>query len=79
MYVCNCNGLTLAQIEEAVDSGVSEPHEALEYHNCRPRCCGCLNSIGYMIKDREERINVKHVGSEDCEIVARVRAGITTS
>ena len=51
MYICNCNGLTATQIEEVIEAGVDNPHETLEYHGCVPRCCGCLNRIGRMIKE----------------------------
>ncbi len=77
MYICRCNGLTETQIVEAIDNGVDKPHETLEYHGCNPRCCGCLNEIGHMIKDREESNYVEEQPSSG--LLAQARASITTS
>ncbi len=45
MYVCNCNGVTKREVEEAIDAGAHCPESVLAFHGCE-RCCGqCLPEI----------------------------------
>lgn len=45
MYVCNCNGVTTREVDEAIEAGESCPESVLAFHGCE-RCCGqCLPEI----------------------------------
>ncbi|MBL8548434.1 MAG: (2Fe-2S)-binding protein [Hyphomonadaceae bacterium] len=50
MYVCNCNGVTRREVEEAVAAGARCPKEVLAHHGCEPCCGRCLPEIrsGFM-------------------------------
>ena len=39
MYVCNCNGITDSEVEEAVRSGAEKWDDVHTYFDCVP-CCG---------------------------------------
>lgn len=39
MYVCNCNGITEAEVKEAVQSGAQQWDDVHTYFDCAP-CCG---------------------------------------
>ncbi|HWA00107.1 MAG TPA: (2Fe-2S)-binding protein [Caulobacterales bacterium] len=45
MYVCNCNGVTKREVEEAVSAGARRPEEVLAHHGCEPCCGRCLSEI----------------------------------
>ncbi len=39
MYVCNCNGITEKEVDEAVRSGAERWDDVHTYFDCAP-CCG---------------------------------------
>ncbi|MES1200666.1 MAG: (2Fe-2S)-binding protein [Pseudomonadota bacterium] len=45
MYVCNCNGVTEREVEEAIAAGARRPKEVLAHHGCEPCCGRCLPEI----------------------------------
>lgn len=49
MYVCNCNGVTRREVDEAISAGADQAETVLAHHGCEPCCGRCLPEI-------EERI-----------------------
>jgi bacterioferritin-associated ferredoxin len=45
MYVCNCNGVTRGEVDEAIAAGAEEPIGVLAHHGCEPCCGRCLPEI----------------------------------
>lgn len=45
MYVCNCNGVTRAEVDEAISAGAQGPEDVLAHHGCEPCCGRCLPEI----------------------------------
>jgi bacterioferritin-associated ferredoxin len=45
MYVCNCNGVTRAEVDEAISVGAGSPEAVLAHHGCEPCCGRCLPEI----------------------------------
>ncbi|MGE0830520.1 MAG: bacterioferritin-associated ferredoxin [Hyphomonadaceae bacterium] len=45
MYVCNCNGVTKREVDEAIAAGARHPEEVLGHHGCEPCCGRCLPEI----------------------------------
>jgi bacterioferritin-associated ferredoxin len=45
MYVCNCNGVTRSEVEEAIAAGAQGPKDVLAHHGCEPCCGRCLPEI----------------------------------
>ena len=45
MYVCNCNGVTRREVEEAIAEGARRPKDVLAHHGCEPCCGRCLPEI----------------------------------
>ncbi|MEQ1617200.1 MAG: (2Fe-2S)-binding protein [Terricaulis sp.] len=45
MYVCNCNGVTRAEVDEAIAAGAGQPEHVLAHHGCEPCCGRCLPEI----------------------------------
>jgi bacterioferritin-associated ferredoxin len=45
MYVCNCNGVTRAEVDEAIAAGAEAPEQVLAHHGCEPCCGRCLPEI----------------------------------
>jgi bacterioferritin-associated ferredoxin len=45
MYVCNCNGVTRNEVDEAIVAGAQGPEEVLAHHGCEPCCGRCLPEI----------------------------------
>ncbi|MGE3836510.1 MAG: bacterioferritin-associated ferredoxin [Hyphomonadaceae bacterium] len=45
MYVCNCNGVTRAEVDEAISAGAEAPEAVLAHHGCEPCCGRCLPEI----------------------------------
>ena len=45
MYVCNCNGVTRAEVDEAISAGAQGPEDVLSHHGCEPCCGRCLPEI----------------------------------
>ncbi|MEJ0060521.1 MAG: (2Fe-2S)-binding protein [Terricaulis sp.] len=45
MYVCNCNGVTKREVDEAIAAGARRPKEVLSHHGCEPCCGRCLPEI----------------------------------
>jgi bacterioferritin-associated ferredoxin len=45
MYVCNCNGVTRREVEEALAAGARKPEDVLAHHGCEPCCGRCLPEI----------------------------------
>ncbi|MEQ1811226.1 MAG: (2Fe-2S)-binding protein [Terricaulis sp.] len=45
MYVCNCNGVTRAEVDEAISAGAEGPEAVLAHHGCEPCCGRCLPEI----------------------------------
>lgn len=45
MYVCNCNGVTRAEVDEAISAGAQGPEAVLAHHGCEPCCGRCLPEI----------------------------------
>jgi bacterioferritin-associated ferredoxin len=45
MYLCNCNGVTKREAEEAIAAGAQRPEEVLAHHGCEPCCGRCLPDI----------------------------------
>ena len=45
MYVCNCNGVTRNEVDEAIAAGAQGPEEVLAHHGCEPCCGRCLPEI----------------------------------
>ena len=41
MYICNCNGLTERQVEEAIAAGAKKWRDVHAFHGCSPQCGGC--------------------------------------
>ena len=50
MYVCNCNGVTKQEVEEAVAAGARRPNDVLAHHGCEPCCGRCLQEIAEKIE-----------------------------
>ncbi|MES1202427.1 MAG: (2Fe-2S)-binding protein [Pseudomonadota bacterium] len=50
MYVCNCNGVTKREVEEAVAAGARRPKDVLAHHGCEPCCGRCLPEIAENIE-----------------------------
>jgi len=50
MYVCNCNGVTKREVEEAVAAGARRPKDVLAHHGCEPCCGRCLPEIADAIE-----------------------------
>jgi bacterioferritin-associated ferredoxin len=51
MYVCNCNGVTRREVEEALAAGARRPEEVLAHHGCEPCCGRCLPEIAGLACD----------------------------
>jgi len=51
MYVCNCNGVTDREVDEAVVAGAATAEAVLEHHGCSPCCGRCLIEIDGVIAD----------------------------
>jgi bacterioferritin-associated ferredoxin len=49
MYVCNCNGVTRAEVDEAISAGAQGPTDVLAHHGCEPCCGRCLPEIAESI------------------------------
>jgi bacterioferritin-associated ferredoxin len=45
MYVCNCNGVTRREVDEAIEAGAQDPEAVLGHHGCSPCCGQCLPEI----------------------------------
>ncbi len=45
MYVCNCNGVTRTEVDEAISAGAQGPEDVLAHHGCEPCCGRCLPEI----------------------------------
>jgi bacterioferritin-associated ferredoxin len=45
MYVCNCNGVTDREVDEAVAAGARCPRSVLAHHGAAPCCGRCLPEI----------------------------------
>ena len=45
MYLCNCNGVTRSEAEEAIAAGTRGPEAVLAHHGCEPCCGRCLPEI----------------------------------
>jgi bacterioferritin-associated ferredoxin len=45
MYVCNCNGVTRREVDEAIAEGADTPAQVLAHHGCEPCCGRCLPEI----------------------------------
>jgi bacterioferritin-associated ferredoxin len=45
MYVCNCNGVTRTEVDEAIAAGAQGPEAVLAHHGCEPCCGRCLPEI----------------------------------
>ncbi|HRK63477.1 MAG TPA: (2Fe-2S)-binding protein [Terricaulis sp.] len=45
MYVCNCNGVTRSEVDEAIAAGATGPEAVLAHHGCEPCCGQCLPEI----------------------------------
>jgi bacterioferritin-associated ferredoxin len=54
MYVCNCNGVTRREVEEAFAAGARCPREVLAHHGAEPCCGRCLPEIAGGIAARLE-------------------------
>ena len=50
MYVCNCNGVTDREVEEAIAAGARRPRDVLAHHGCEPCCGRCLPEIAGCLK-----------------------------
>ena len=50
MYVCNCNGVTRAEVDEAISAGAEGPEAVLAHHGCEPCCGRCLPEIADRIR-----------------------------
>lgn len=51
MYVCNCNGVTETEVEEAISAGARRPEDVLGHHGCDPCCGRCLPEIAETIEN----------------------------
>jgi bacterioferritin-associated ferredoxin len=49
MYVCNCNGVTRSEVDEAIEAGAKGPKDVLAHHGCEPCCGKCLPEIAESI------------------------------
>jgi bacterioferritin-associated ferredoxin len=49
MYLCNCNGVTRSEAEEAIAAGAQGPEAVLAHHGCEPCCGRCLPEIAEAI------------------------------
>lgn len=45
MYVCNCNGVTCSEVDEAIAAGAQAPEDVLAHHGAEPCCGRCLPEI----------------------------------
>ena len=50
MYVCNCNGVTDREVDEAIAAGARRPKDVLAHHGCEPCCGRCLPEIADCLK-----------------------------
>ena len=57
MYICVCNGHAEKEIEEAVASGLTCPHEIYEYLGKPPQCGQCLELTRAIIKEVEDKLS----------------------
>ena len=50
MYVCNCNGVTDREVDEAIAAGARRPKDVLAHHGCEPCCGRCLPEIAEQVE-----------------------------
>jgi len=50
MYVCNCNGVTKREVDEAISAGAQGPEDVLAHHGCEPCCGRCLPEIAEQLE-----------------------------
>ena len=54
MFVCNCNGIRCAQVDEAIRSGARKPQSVHKHHGCRAQCGRCIPEIADRIRKAHE-------------------------
>ncbi len=50
MFVCNCNGIRCAQVDEAIRAGARTPQGVHRRHGCKAQCGRCLPEIADRIR-----------------------------
>lgn len=50
MYVCNCNGITVDGVEEAVRAGATKALDVYRHHDTKPVCGRCVKEITQLIR-----------------------------
>ena len=55
MYVCNCNGLTLKQVQKALAEGPRDEFCVYRRYDCEPQCGRCVPEIRAMLEQARER------------------------
>jgi bacterioferritin-associated ferredoxin len=51
MYICLCNGLSDAQVGQAIRDGARRPRDIYAACGCRAQCGGCTRTILGVIRD----------------------------
>ena len=54
MYVCNCNGLTLKQVQKALDEAPRDEFCVYRRYDCEPQCGRCVPEIRAMLERTRE-------------------------
>jgi len=54
MYVCNCNGLTLKQVQKALAERPSDEIEVYRRYGCEPQCGRCVPEVRAMLESTRE-------------------------
>ena len=63
MYVCNCNGVTRREVDEAITAGARRAKEVLAHHGCEPCCVRCLPEIAEHVERQCGQACSANVGS----------------
>ena len=54
MFVCNCNGLRLAQVKSAIEKGACQPLDVYRSFECAPKCGKCVPEVRTLIQETRE-------------------------
>lgn len=49
MYVCNCNGITTKDIDEAVRAGATKALDVYRHKGTKPQCGRCVKEITHRV------------------------------
>lgn len=58
MIMCVCNRINCKSVREAVDAGARSPNQVQTYHGCKFKCGKCSCSIGELVAEKMDAIQV---------------------